>query len=76
MGPLYPERNQRIAAWAHAAAVTSDPPAPTDPEARNLHDQENAQRIEHQDLHCEDKQVCILCPEYMVAYPINLVLTG
>ncbi|KAM5528522.1 potassium uptake protein [Fusarium oxysporum f. sp. phaseoli] len=56
MGPLYPERNQRIAAWAHAAAVASDPPAPTDPEARNLHDQENAQRIEHQDLHCEDKQ--------------------
>ncbi|KAJ0132114.1 Vegetative incompatibility protein HET-E-1 [Fusarium oxysporum f. sp. albedinis] len=65
MGPLYPERNQRIAAWAHAAAVASDPPAPTDPEARNLHDQENAQRIEHQDLHCEDKQVCTLCPEYM-----------
>ncbi|KAM5359740.1 hypothetical protein ACJA88_015050 [Fusarium oxysporum] len=56
MGPLYPERNQRIAAWAHAAAVASDPPAPTDPEERNLHDQENAQRIEHQDLHCEDKQ--------------------
>ncbi|KAK2666541.1 Potassium transporter [Fusarium oxysporum f. sp. vasinfectum] len=56
MGPLYPERNQRIAAWAHEAAVASDPPAPTDPEARNLHDQENAQRIELQDLYCEDKQ--------------------
>uniref|UniRef100_A0A0D2XRT4 Uncharacterized protein n=1 Tax=Fusarium oxysporum (strain Fo5176) TaxID=660025 RepID=A0A0D2XRT4_FUSOF len=56
MGPLYPERNQRIAAWAHAAAVASDPPAPTNPEARNLHDQENAQRIELQDLHCEGKQ--------------------
>lgn len=57
MGPLYPERNQRIAAWAQAAAVESEPPAPTDPEARNLHDQEKAKRIEYQDLHCEDKQV-------------------
>jgi KUP system potassium uptake protein len=75
MGPLYPERNQRIAAWAQAAAVESEPPAPTDPEARNLHDQEEAQRIEHQDLRCEDKQVGTLPSGYMVHH-ISLILTG
>lgn len=57
MGPQYNDRNQRIAAWAAAAAEESESAAPTDPEARDLHDQEKAQRIEHEDLCRENKQV-------------------
>jgi KUP system potassium uptake protein len=51
----YNARNQRIEAWVNAAAEESEDAAPTDPEARDLHDQEKAQRIEHEDL-CRDKK--------------------
>ncbi|KAF4463262.1 potassium uptake [Fusarium albosuccineum] len=53
----YNARNQRIEAWVNAAAEESEDAAPTDPEARDLHDQEKAQRIEHEDLCRENKQV-------------------
>ncbi|KAM5348334.1 hypothetical protein ACJ41O_008158 [Fusarium nematophilum] len=49
-------RNQRIEAWVNTAAEESESAAPTDPEARDLHDQEKAQRIEHEDLCRENKQ--------------------
>ncbi|KAM0563641.1 hypothetical protein ACHAPJ_001367 [Fusarium lateritium] len=52
----YNARNQRIEAWVNAAAEESEDAAPTDPEARDLHDQEKAQRIEHEDLCRENKQ--------------------
>ncbi|RBR16921.1 uncharacterized protein FIESC28_06755 [Fusarium coffeatum] len=52
----YNARNQRIEAWVNAAAGESEDAAPTDPEARDLHDQEKAQRIEHEDLCRENKQ--------------------
>jgi KUP system potassium uptake protein len=52
----YNARNQRIEAWVNAAADESEDAAPTDPEARDLHDQEKAQRIEHEDLCRENKQ--------------------
>ncbi|KAF4973878.1 hypothetical protein FZEAL_9167 [Fusarium zealandicum] len=52
----YNARNQRIEAWVNAAAEESESAAPTDPEARDLHDQEKAQRIEHEDLCRENKQ--------------------
>lgn len=38
------------------ASVASSVP-PNDPDARDLHDQEKAQRIEHEDLSRENKQV-------------------
>lgn len=53
----YNARNQRIEAWVNAATEESEDAAPTDPEARDLHDQEKAQRIEHEDLCRENKQV-------------------
>lgn len=53
----YNARNQRIEAWVNAAAEESEDAAPVDPEARDLHDQEKAQRIEHEDLCRENKQV-------------------
>ncbi|KAJ4131555.1 hypothetical protein NW768_005746 [Fusarium equiseti] len=52
----YNARNQRIEAWVNAAADESEDAAPADPEARDLHDQEKAQRIEHEDLCRENKQ--------------------
>lgn len=52
----YNARNQRIEAWVNAATEESEDAAPTDPEARDLHDQEKAQRIEHEDLCRENKQ--------------------
>ncbi|KAM0298617.1 hypothetical protein ACHAPM_008691 [Fusarium culmorum] len=52
----YNARNQRIEAWVNAAAEESEDAAPVDPEARDLHDQEKAQRIEHEDLCRENKQ--------------------
>ncbi|KAM0241982.1 hypothetical protein ACHAPO_001683 [Fusarium lateritium] len=52
----YNARNQRIEAWVNAAAEESEDAAPIDPEARDLHDQEKAQRIEHEDLCRENKQ--------------------
>ncbi|KAL4729355.1 hypothetical protein ACLX1H_003771 [Fusarium chlamydosporum] len=52
----YNARNQRIEAWVNAAAEESEDAAPADPEARDLHDQEKAQRIEHEDLCRENKQ--------------------
>ncbi|KAF4947491.1 hypothetical protein FSARC_13954 [Fusarium sarcochroum] len=56
----YNARNQRIEAWVNAAAEESEDAAPTDPEARDLHDQEKAQRIEHEDLCRENKQGLVL----------------
>jgi KUP system potassium uptake protein len=53
----YNARNQRIEAWVNAATEESEDAAPADPEARDLHDQEKAQRIEHEDLCRENKQV-------------------
>ncbi|KAF5017491.1 hypothetical protein F66182_10570 [Fusarium sp. NRRL 66182] len=52
----YNARNRRIEDWVNAAAEESEDAAPTDPEARDLHDQEKAQRIEHEDLCRENKQ--------------------
>ena len=42
-----------------ASAVSSVPPQ--DPDARDLHDHEKAQRIEHEDLTRENKQVGSPC---------------
>lgn len=50
------------------ASVASSIP-PNDPEARDLHDQEKAQRIEHEDLSRENKQVG-------VPWPTNSAIEG